>query len=47
MTKLEFRRWLRDAYLPNKFPKYLKKKVTDGVIGPIAAELLLEAFDDD
>jgi hypothetical protein len=37
----EFRLWLHREYIPNRFPKYLKGKVTAGVLPASTAELLL------
>lgn len=43
----EFRRWMEDVYLPEKFPRYLKGKVQKHQIAPSVAELLLEAVSED
>jgi hypothetical protein len=37
----EFRRWMHSVYIPEKLPSYLSSKVSQGVIPPSTAELLL------
>jgi len=37
----DFRRWMQSEYIPQRFPKYIKAKVADGLLPPSAAELLL------
>ena len=39
----EFRIWLYRAYIPEKFPQYIKSKVKQDVLPPSQAELLLES----
>jgi hypothetical protein len=39
----DFRTWMETTYLPSKFPKYLDGKVSQGLMTPSTAELLLEA----
>lgn len=39
----EFRTWMQEIYLPEKYPNYIGKKVKAGVLPPSRAELLLEA----
>lgn len=38
-----FREWFQIEYLSVKFPKYLKKKVKEGLILPTSADLLIKA----
>lgn len=38
----EFRRWMDEDYLPTKFPKYIKGKVTAGLLSAEAVRLLLD-----
>lgn len=40
-----FRRWLRENYITNKFPKYIISKVKDASISSKNAQLALKAFD--
>lgn len=40
----EFRRWIRERYIPEKMPGYLHKKITDKKITQRAALVALEAF---
>lgn len=42
----EFRRWLQDVYLPDKFPTYLNAKVKKGLVAASIAELLLDEVAD-
>ncbi|MBS1029235.1 hypothetical protein [Gluconobacter albidus] len=39
-----FRSWMREIYLPTKFPAYLEKKVKQGAIPPSFAELSILAL---
>jgi hypothetical protein len=45
----EFRSWLQDVYLPERYPKYLQSKVKQGALPASRAELLIAAVtgDDD
>jgi hypothetical protein len=40
----EFKVWLQEIYLPEKYPKYIDRKVKDGAIEASRATLLLSAF---
>jgi hypothetical protein len=40
----EFRSWLQEVYLPERYPKYLQAKVKQGALPASRAELLLAAF---
>lgn len=40
----EFRRWVREVYIPKKMPTYLEKKVKDRQIAAPAALAAIEAF---
>lgn len=40
----EFRRWMRQKYIPEKFPPYLKMKAKQGVFPASSAELLLSVL---
>lgn len=40
----EFRRWIKEDYVPNQMPTYLKGKVRDKAISPAAAQAALTAF---
>lgn len=40
----EFRKWLREKYLPTKLPEYLMKKVKDGALSAARATVAVEAF---
>lgn len=37
----EFRTWMEEVYIPEKFPVYVKAKIAKGLLPPSAAELLL------
>ena len=37
----DFRRWMQNEYIPLRFPKHIQGKVSDGVLPPSAAELLI------
>jgi hypothetical protein len=37
----EFRTWMEEKYIPQKFPSYIKGKVEQGLLPPSAAELFL------
>jgi hypothetical protein len=39
----EFRRWMDQVYLPEKFPKYIRGKVIKGLMAASTAQLLLDA----
>lgn len=39
----EFRVWIQENYIPEKFPKYIKRKVGKGVFLPSRAEMMLKA----
>jgi hypothetical protein len=39
-----FRTWMRNAYFPQKFPRYLSEQVKKGSLHPAAAEALLKAL---
>jgi hypothetical protein len=39
----EFRRWMDGVYLPQKFPTYIKGKVTKGLLSAATAKQLLDA----
>lgn len=39
----EFRQWLQDVYLPEKYPRYIQSKVRSGALLASRAELLLAA----
>ncbi len=41
----EYRTWILDVYLPEKFPKYIKGKVQKKQLPPHSAELILAAFE--
>lgn len=41
----EFRIWMQNEYLPEKFPAYLGRKAQAGVLPPSTVELILAAFD--
>jgi hypothetical protein len=41
----EFRRWMFDTYIREKFPNYLNGKVKNGDLPPSTAELILAAVD--
>jgi len=40
----EFRKWLREQYLPKRLPMYLVQKVKQGDLPPARATAALEAF---
>lgn len=40
----EFRKWMRDIYVPTKMPEYLGKKVKDGHIDSPSATAVVSAF---
>lgn len=40
----DFRRWMREIYLPEKLPNYLNSKVRDGALPPSFAELSIKAL---
>lgn len=40
----EFRRWLNDVYLPEKYPRYLETKERQGALPPSGALLILKAM---
>lgn len=40
----EFRKWVRETYLPTKFPNYLNTKVADRSIGAVQASKAIEAL---
>lgn len=40
----EFRKWLREEYVPNKMPSYLANKIKDGTLPQPAAVKVLDAF---
>lgn len=40
----EFREWLENVYIPEKFPKYLDGKVERKQLAPSAAQVILDAF---
>jgi hypothetical protein len=42
----EFRRWMRDDYLPGKFPEYLQSKVRQGALPASFSEMALAAIED-
>jgi hypothetical protein len=42
----EFRRWMRDVYLPEKLPEYLQSKVRQGALPASFSELALTALED-
>jgi hypothetical protein len=42
----EFRRWMRDVYLPDKLPEYLQSKVKQGALPASFSELALAALED-
>lgn len=42
----EFRRWMRDVYLPEKLPEYLKSKVKQGALPASFSEIALAALED-
>lgn len=42
----DFRLWLQNEYIPNKFPAYIRSKARKGAIPATRAELLIEAFDE-
>ena len=41
----EFRQWIREIYLPVKFPDYLKSKESQGALPPSFSELALSALE--
>jgi hypothetical protein len=41
----EFRKWVREVYLPKRMPGYLLEKVKQGQIAPAVASAALEAFE--
>lgn len=40
----DFRRWMRDTYLPQNFPRYVSRKQKQGQIPPTTANKLIDAF---
>lgn len=42
----EFRRWIRDVYLPEKLPDYLRAKVSQGALPASFSEMALAALED-
>ncbi len=42
----EFRRWMREVYLPNQFPEYLRGRVSKNALPPSFVEVALLAVDD-
>jgi hypothetical protein len=40
----EFRKWVRDTYIPRQMPEYLNNKIRDGQIPAPAARAALDAF---
>jgi hypothetical protein len=43
----EFRRWMREVYLPTKFPSYLGRKQKQGELPPSVVTLVLSAVQED
>lgn len=43
----EFKQWIREVYLPHKYPAYLESKVKQGALPPSSRDLLLAAFNDE
>jgi len=41
----EFRRWMWEEYLPDKFPEYLNSKVRQGALPPASSEVALRAIE--
>lgn len=41
----EFRKWMRNTYLPKHLPPYISKKVGEGMIGGTAAQVALQALE--
>jgi hypothetical protein len=42
----EFRRWMREVYLPDKLPTYLQSKVKQGALPASFSDLALAALED-